>query len=334
MILDVVGCGAVTRTYHLPVLRYLTRVRGVTVRGCYDIDPAAAAVAARFVRAHRHGGLDAFPSPEAQAVVIATPPDSHADIARRALNAGKHVFIEKPFVTSAADARDLLAMAGRARRRVLVGHFRRLYPSLEVVRRFLAVGGLGQIRRVDATEGARWEWPAATTYFLTDPHGGVLWDTGSHVLDMLLYALSWDSPGVVVRCHVQDLTRQPAAEPAHEFNALAKMGSGEKTSIDVRLHVSRIGALAGALKFYGDNGVLILPTTFASAPSLLQGGQRFAIDVPHLRAVPATTLGCFVQEHEEFLGACADGDPSVLDAQNFTTLIEVLTMLGAGVKSA
>src|SRR5215207_4824526 len=56
------------------------------------------------------------------AVVIATPPRTHAPLARRALDAGKHVLVEKPLATDVLDARELAVMADRAGLVLMVGH--------------------------------------------------------------------------------------------------------------------------------------------------------------------------------------------------------------------
>src|SRR5664280_230758 len=60
--------------------------------------------------------------PRVQAVSIATPPRTHYDLVRRALEAGKHVIVEKPLATSAAHAEELIEIAAAAQRVLMPGH--------------------------------------------------------------------------------------------------------------------------------------------------------------------------------------------------------------------
>jgi scyllo-inositol 2-dehydrogenase (NADP+) len=63
---------------------------------------------------------DAFSSPGIDLIVVATPNDSHFDLAQRALTAGKHVVVDKPFTTTVAEAVELAALAKKSGR-VLCG---------------------------------------------------------------------------------------------------------------------------------------------------------------------------------------------------------------------
>src|SRR5579863_7590710 len=63
------------------------------------------------------------------AVAICTWPDTHAAYAKMALNAGCHIFIEKPLADTVAEAEDILALAKAKRRKVYVGYILRVHPS-------------------------------------------------------------------------------------------------------------------------------------------------------------------------------------------------------------
>ncbi|HEY5958079.1 MAG TPA: Gfo/Idh/MocA family oxidoreductase, partial [Polyangiaceae bacterium] len=92
------------------------------------------------------------------AVVIATPPESHARLARLALEAGKHVFVEKPLATSLADGLELERVAKGAHRVVMAGHLLRFHGGVAVLRRLMASGDLG---RVEFLVSRRLGWRAA-----------------------------------------------------------------------------------------------------------------------------------------------------------------------------
>ena len=80
------------------------------------------------------------------AVDVVTPADSHLAIARTCLEAGRHCFVEKPLTATAAEGRELVRAAGRARRVVQVGHIFRFHPVTRALRDALQAGRLGAIR--------------------------------------------------------------------------------------------------------------------------------------------------------------------------------------------
>jgi UDP-2-acetamido-3-amino-2,3-dideoxy-glucuronate N-acetyltransferase len=82
------------------------------------------------------------------AVALATPSESHADLVRRALLAGKDVFVEKPLCLSLAEGEELVRLA-RARRRVLmVGHLLWYHPAIQALKQLMDQGELGRVQYV------------------------------------------------------------------------------------------------------------------------------------------------------------------------------------------
>lgn len=117
-------------------------------------------------------------------VVVATPNDSHFEFAAAALEAGKHVVVDKPFALSAAHADRLIALAAERGRVLTVFHNRRLDGDFLAVRQAVASGELGEVRLFEA----RWDRfrPAAPQSWKNQPGGGVLWDLGPHLVDQAL----------------------------------------------------------------------------------------------------------------------------------------------------
>jgi scyllo-inositol 2-dehydrogenase (NADP+) len=117
-------------------------------------------------------------------VVIATPNDTHADLAAAALRAGKHVVVDKPFTFSAAEADRLIELAQANRRVLTVFHNRRLDGDFLGVRRAVASGELGELSLFEA----RWDRfrPVPPQTWKNQPGGGVLWDLGPHLVDQAL----------------------------------------------------------------------------------------------------------------------------------------------------
>jgi predicted dehydrogenase len=192
--MGVVGCGFAARVH----LDRLLTLDGVRVVGCADSDPAAAeALAARVAQAggeaaafadHRELLRQAAP----EAVAVFTPHSAHYRPAMDALQAGCHVFVEKPLSTNLQEAVDIVGLARARGLKVGVGHQYRLRPSLAEARRRLAAGAVGPVRLVTATLALPWlaSHSGAEHSWRFDPKtagGGILADAGDHLIDGLLW---------------------------------------------------------------------------------------------------------------------------------------------------
>jgi len=112
-----------------------------------------------------------------EAVAIATPPSSHCDLALAALDAGKHVLVEKPIACSVAEADRLIAAADGAGRVLMVGHTFAYHPAVEVLQGLVDAGELGRLYYIDA---------ARLNLGIFQPDINVLWDLAPHDLSILL----------------------------------------------------------------------------------------------------------------------------------------------------
>lgn len=82
------------------------------------------------------------------AVMIATPAETHYGLACEAINAGKDVFVEKPITLDVAEAEDLVARAQAADRILMVGHLLEYHPAIVKLRQMISSGELGKIRYI------------------------------------------------------------------------------------------------------------------------------------------------------------------------------------------
>jgi predicted dehydrogenase len=176
----------------------LLAVEGVALVGCADVDPSAArSLADRFSTDARpvpsfadHSELIRGASPEALAIF--TPHPSHYRPAMDALQAGCHVFIEKPLSTNVQEAVDIVNVARSRDLKVGVGHHFRLLPSLVRAREMLAEGSIGPVRLVTATLAQPWleSHRGEEHAWRFDPRfagGGILADSGIQLVDALLW---------------------------------------------------------------------------------------------------------------------------------------------------
>jgi predicted dehydrogenase len=105
--------------------------------------------AAAFPDARVASDLDELLSdPDLDAVVVATPVPTHAALATRVLEAGKHCFVEKPLAQSVADAEEVVAAARAAGRTLMVGHLLEYHPGLEKLKQIADSGDLGDIHYI------------------------------------------------------------------------------------------------------------------------------------------------------------------------------------------
>src|SRR5579864_1375672 len=79
------------------------------------------------------------------AVVLATPAALHFDMAKRAIQAGKDVFVEKPLALSAAEGSQLVELAAKNRRILMVGHILQFHPAVQKLKELIRTGSLGRI---------------------------------------------------------------------------------------------------------------------------------------------------------------------------------------------
>lgn len=177
-----VGYGFVGRIFHAPLI---SGVDGLRLHTVVSGNPAAVHEDFPDLNVASDLGV-ALADPAIDLVVIATPNALHAPQAHAALDAGKHVVVDKPFTVTVAEAKALIAHAERAGRTLSVFHNRRYDSDFLTLRAVIAAGTLGEVTqfeshfdrfRLDVRD--RWrERPG--------PGAGLWFDLGPHLLDQAL----------------------------------------------------------------------------------------------------------------------------------------------------
>lgn len=131
--------------------------------------------------------------PEVDAVYVAVPAHAHLSLALLAIEAGKHVLVEKPFARNASEARQLVSAARAAGVTLMEAMWTRFLPGTDVIRQVLAADGLGELRLVNCDHGHK----VPPTGRLHDPAaaGGALLDIGVYGFAFARFALG--EPGSV-----------------------------------------------------------------------------------------------------------------------------------------
>lgn len=119
----------------------------------------------------------AIADPGIEAVALATPAETHATLAIKAVKAGKHVFCEKPLATTVEDGEAMLEAAHNARRVLMVGHILEYHPAVREIYSLLAEGVLGTLLSINCQ---RLNWGKVRTV------ENVLWSFSPHDLALIL----------------------------------------------------------------------------------------------------------------------------------------------------
>lgn len=123
---------------------------------------------------------DILTAADVDAVVIATPVRTHFPLAQAALEAGKHVLLEKPMTATVEEANRLIELAGRAGKVLMVDHTYLYTPSVRAIRKYVEDGILGHLQYIDSTR-------INLGLFQTDVN--VLWDLAPHDISICRHLL-------------------------------------------------------------------------------------------------------------------------------------------------
>ena len=255
----------------------------------------------------RHPGATCYQSFEellanrdVEAVAIATPVSTHHSLAVAALEAGKHVFVEKPLAASSQEAVDLIELAARQRLTLMPGHTFLYSPPVRLIRSLIDSGELGDIYFISTSR---------VNLGLHQADTSVAWDLGPHDFSILRYLLG-ETPS-----HTSALTRSCIFEniPDVAFISL-EFPSGTIAHVELSWLAPgklRRTAIVGSRKMVVyddtsnepvrvfDSGVINDPTTFGEYQLTYRTG-----DIVSMRVEAAEPLAL---EMQDFCAAVRSG---------------------------
>ncbi len=123
-------------------------------------------------------GTEIINSTEIDAVVLATPIKTHYSLAKQALNAGKHVLVEKPLTTSAEEGKELIALAESKGKIIMVDHTFLYTGAVQKIKELVENGEIGDLQYFDSTR---------INLGLFNPNWSVAWDLAVHDLSIFDY---------------------------------------------------------------------------------------------------------------------------------------------------
>jgi myo-inositol 2-dehydrogenase/D-chiro-inositol 1-dehydrogenase len=290
------GVGNIGRVH----LNNLLSVRGCRIAGVADSRAEIAAEAARSAGVRCYGSTDELMAdPVANAVVIATPTNSHLELCRQALAAGKHVFVEKPLAGTLGEALAIADAAAESGRVVQVGFCERFNVNYMEARRAVTSGALGNVRAIHTSRVA--------PYSMSNPAWELgVFDTAVHNIDLTLWLMGTRPVSVLAR-----------ATQVYEDSTIPHTATILMTFADGAMAVDHISWLKDAghplnqcarsrMFIQGDQGAFQIDLGERPSSLLDKGGLR-QIDTVILGA--AEYSGCLKLQFECFLRSIEDGAP-------------------------
>lgn len=181
-----IGCG-----YWGPnVLRNFSAQPGCWVKFVAEINPERQQyVTANFPRSNVTDNIDVvFADRDVDAVIVATPASSHHAIAKQALEAGKHVFVEKPLATTVRDADELVALAETHGRTLMAGHTFLYNAAVRYAKKLLVEESLGQLYYI---------YSQRLNLGQVRSDVNAWWNLAPHDVSILLYLMDGELPATV-----------------------------------------------------------------------------------------------------------------------------------------
>lgn len=312
----IIGCGNVTEKKSGPAFYRLPECALVAVMR-RDAEKAAGYAVRHGVKKYYADAASLIDDPEVEAVYIATPPSSHAELTVLALEKGKPVYVEKPMATTYAECLAMVEASRRAGMPLYVAYYRRAMEYFKKVKQLVSDNALGKIGRValglrrppsSADKGMPKPWrlePAVSG-------GGYFVDMGAHQLDLLQFLF-----GSIERQESVVTNRGGWYEAEDRVDATFYFASG------IVAHgtwdfAAPDGTEDDFIEITGESGSLYF-STFSMVPiRLVSGKEEKFFPIPKPEVVEEPMIGQITQE---LLTGHYSAD-ALVDAVETTRLIE------------
>lgn len=311
----IIGCGSVTEVKSGPAF-YQTPGSELVAVMRRDGEKAAA-YAKRHNVATWYNSVDLLLADnQVEAVYIATPPSSHAELTLRALRSGRPVYVEKPMATTYADSLAMIAAAESHGVPLFVAYYRRAMPYFQRVKKLIESGAIGVVERVSSRIATP---PSALPSVETDWHvrpeisgGGHFVDLAPHQIDLLLH---WFGTVAKQTQQVENRSARYAAEDyvslsLHFQSGVSYTGEWDFSCEQEREDSFIIEGTKGRIRF----------STFSMTPISVEAGGVVA-EIPYEK--PATVQHDLIGEVVEALRAGLTTPPqATYEAAEVTRIAE------------
>ncbi len=280
---------------------------------------------------------------EIDAVSICTWNHSHADIAIKALEAGKHVLIEKPLSTTVQEALAVEVAVKRTGKLLQVGYVRRHASNIKVLQKFIDANEFGEFYYAKATCLRRLGNPGGWFSDQAKSGGGPLMDLGVHMVDICWYLMGKPKPVSVIgntynrlgnRSHIENLSFYKAADydATHNdvedlANALIRFDNGASLFVDVSFTLQAKKDEI-AVKLYGEKGGVEIEPELSIVTEKL---NTIVNVTPQIDQLGFDFKGAFQNEINHFVDCCLNRTECIAPVEDG---VEIMKMLCAIYESA
>ena len=355
MKVGIVGGGQIA-TVHIP---YIRSYPGAQIVGLADTDEGRArSTATRFQIANTCRSLAELLERRPDVVHIVTPPQTHAALAIQAMEAGCHVFVEKPMAVNLEEAEAMEAVARRQGVNLCVDHNHLFDPALTEARSLLARGGIGELVSVETYEGFSlgtpdnpYVQPGAAGHWVHRLPGGIFQNLAPHPVYLMLAFLT---PPKTLHAVAQKTGRVPTSF-ADELRVLVSSDNGigcfmVSLSIQPFMKYVNLYGTEGTMRVnLSTNSLTVarnrdLPRALSrgmlgvdEAAQLLQGTVANAYQVARGRLKPYPGMGILIRE---FYRSIEENRPAPVDGEAGREVVRILDQVweqigrGAGCTTA
>jgi predicted dehydrogenase len=324
----VIGCGDVALTRYLPYLAH--RSPFVEIIAVADLDAGRAQHAAERFELTARTPHEVMAEPGVELVIDLTPPLAHVPVNAQALEAGKHVYSEKPFAVTLAEGRELQRLAVREGRRLASAPDTILGPNIQLARALLDRGRIGEpfMASMNFVTADRTWHPNPEFFFRRG--AGPIYDEAPYFLSALVALLG---PIAEVTARAATFREEVAAgggatfrpEVPTSYAGTLTLRSGALVTMLMSFDVR--GTTAPPLEIYGAEGTLRL-----GFPGFYNGTLRHGAEHNEITEVIAPAWQTAVEDArgigvEEFAHAIATGTPSRLEGEFPLHLLEAMEAL-------
>ena len=326
------GYGFASKTFHAPLLTNVPGLRlthivssdSAKVKKDYDVTVLAKAE-------------EAFALPEIDLIVIATPNTTHFDFASKALNAGKHVVVDKPFTNTLAEATELVKLAKNRGRVISVFQDRRWDSDFLTVRQVVASGALGEVAHFESHYDRYRPEPRQRWRELPGPGSGIWFDLGPHLVDQAVQLF-----GLPEAVYADLEMQRPRGHAVDYFHVILRYGRNRVIVHGASLVVAETPrfAIHGTLGSYTKFGMdpqeeALKRGEIPGAPGWGRDPQMGTLitkkgDGFDKRQVP-NVPGNYLAYYEGIRDAISPGSPNPVTPEQ---ALEVINVLETGVKSS
>ena len=270
--IGVIGVGNIARNYHLPPVHALPNAELVAVA---DLDESLR------LRAQKQFGFrDAYTDyrrildrHDIHAIMLLTRVNTRTEIIPAALEAGKHVFTQKPFALTNEDAEFLAQAARRTGNRLVCSFMHRYFPHTQGARQILQEGKIGRLEMVRHRNCIGSHYDNAVRLW-----GGVL-DIGTHGIDVIRYLTEQDVVKVQAMMDPYltnaNLPIDPTINRPNETVAIMNFEMSGGTLVTFEMHWTQRGGAGGYYaEHYGDEGSMFIKHPIAPATLVYAQGRK------------------------------------------------------------